>query len=197
MMKARGRRKAARTGAGWWVRQTVSWLVLFSILAVLLAAVVVPRLTGSSAYTVLTMSMRPSMPPGTLVITKSVTPADLKVGDAVTYQIRSGEPDVVTHRITSVSQTLGGELLFTTQGDANPAADEKPVKAGQIRGAVWYSIPLVGFINSWLSGEQRIWAVAAAAAALLGYSAFMCTAAVVESSRKRRRTEATETAGAP
>lgn len=124
-MMARGRRKAARTGAGWWVRQTVSWLVLFSILAVLLAAVVVPRRTGSSAYTVLTMSMRPSLSPGTLVITKPVAPADLKVGDAVTYQIHSGAPDVVTHRITSVSPTLGGELLFTTQGDANPAADEK------------------------------------------------------------------------
>ncbi|WP_104138080.1 signal peptidase I [Arthrobacter sp. ZGTC131] len=196
-MRARGRRKASRTGAGWWVRQTVSWFVLFSVLGVLLAAVVVPRLTGSSAYTVLTTSMRPSLSPGTLVITKPVAPEDLKVGDAVTYQIRSGAPDVVTHRITSVSPTLGAELLFTTQGDANPAADEKPVKAGQIRGAVWYSIPLVGFVNSWLSGEQRIWAVGIAAAALLGYSAFMCIGAVAEATQKRRRGVARPTAEAP
>jgi signal peptidase len=137
------------------------------------------------------------MPPGTLVITRPVRAADLKVGDAVTYQIRSGEPDVVTHRITSVSPTLGGELLFTTQGDANPVPDEKPVKAGQIRGAVWYSIPLVGFVNSWLSGEQRIWAVGTGAVALLGYSAFMCTGAVVEAMKQRRRAKALTTAQAP
>lgn len=179
--------KTVRSGPWWWIRQTISWLALLSTVALLLAAVIVPRMAGSSAYTVLTVSMLPELPPGTLIITKPVPPSKLRVGDAVTYQIRSGEPDVVTHRITAVTPTLGGDLLFTTQGDANPVPDEKPVQAGQIRGVLWYSIPFVGFANSWLTGDQRIWAVGTTATLLLGYAAFMLVAAIAESIKKRRR----------
>jgi signal peptidase len=129
--------------------------------------------------------MRPGMPPGSLVVTRPIQASELKVGDAITYQIRSGEPEVVTHRIKSISRTLGGEALFTTQGDANPGPDEKPVKAAQIRGVVWYSIPLVGYVNSWLTGEQHILAIGVTVVVLLGYSALMCSAAVVESRRSK------------
>ena len=175
------------TGVGWWIRQTASWVLLLTMLALLVATIAVPKVTGSTPYTVLTGSMRPGMPPGSLVVTRPVQAAQLKVGDAITYQMRSGEPEVVTHRITAVSRTLGGETLFTTQGDANPVPDEKPVKAGQIRGAVWYSIPLLGYVNSWLTGEQHIWAVGMAAALLLGYAVFMCSAAVVETRRSKQK----------
>ena len=175
------------TYIGWWIRQTASWVLLLSMFSLLVATVAVPKFTGSTPYTVLTGSMRPGMPPGSLVVTRPVQAAELKVGDAITYQMRSGQPEVVTHRITAVSTTLGGEKLFTTQGDANPGPDEKPVKAAQIRGAVWYSIPLLGYVNSWLTGEQHIWAVGISVALLLGYSAFMCTAAVVESRRSKRQ----------
>jgi signal peptidase len=156
-------------------------MLLLTILALLVAMIGLPRVTGATPYTVLTGSMRPGMPPGSLVVTKPLEAGKLKVGDAITYQIRSGEPEVVTHRIVSLSQTLGGETLFTTQGDANPAPDERPIKAAQIRGVVWYSIPLVGYVNSWLTGEQRIWAVGIAVALLLGYAIYMCIAALVES----------------
>lgn len=172
---------AQSTGPVWWILQTASWMLLLSIAALLIAMIGLPRVTGATPYTVLTGSMRPGMPPGSLVVTKPVEAGKLKVGDAITYQIRSGEPEVVTHRIVSLSQTLGGETLFTTQGDANPGPDEKPVKAAQIRGVVWYSIPMVGYVNSWLTGEQRIWAVGVAVALLLGYAVYMCISAIVES----------------
>lgn len=177
------------TGLGWWLRQTASWVLLLSMFSLLVVTVAVPRLTVSTPYTVLTGSMRPGMPPGSLVVTRPVQAAELKVGDAITYQIRSGEPEVVTHRITSIATTLGGETLFTTQGDANPVPDATSVKAAQIRGVVWYSLPLLGYVNSWLTGEQHIWAVGIAVALLFGYSAFMCTAAVVESRRSKRRAD--------
>ncbi|MDQ0677544.1 signal peptidase [Arthrobacter pascens] len=177
----------AATGIGWWLRQIASWVLLLSMFSLLVVVVAVPRFTGSTPYTVLTGSMRPGMPPGSLVVTRPVQAAELKVGDAITYQIRSGEPEVVTHRIKSISRTLGGEALFTTQGDANPVPDETLVKARQIRGVVWYSMPLLGYVNVWLTGEQHIWAVGVAVALLLGYSAFMCNAAVVESRRSKRR----------
>jgi signal peptidase len=176
---------AQSTGPVWWIQQTASWMLLLSMAALLIAMIGLPRVTGATPYTVLTGSMRPSMPPGSLVVTKPIESGKLKVGDAITYQMRSGEPEVVTHRIISLSQTLGGETLFTTQGDANPGPDEKPVKAAQIRGVVWYSIPLVGYVNSWLTGEQHIWAVGITVALLLGYAVYMCISALVESRRSQ------------
>lgn len=175
------------TGPLWWILQTASWMLLLTILALLVAMIGLPRVTGATPYTVLTGSMRPTMPPGSLVVSKPVEAGELKAGDAITYQIRSGEPEVVTHRIISVAQTLGGEKLFTTQGDANPHPDEKPVKAAQIRGVVWYSIPFAGYLNSLLTGEQRIWAVGSTAVLLLGYAAFMGIGAMMDARRSVRK----------
>lgn len=178
---------AQSTGPLWWILQTVSWMLLLTVVALLVAMIGLPRATGATPYTVLTGSMRPTMPPGSLVVTKPIEAGELKVGDAITYQLRSGEPEVVTHRIISLSQTLGGETLFTTQGDANPHPDEKAVKAGQIRGVVWYSIPFAGYLNSLLTGEQRIWAVGSAVVFLLGYALFMGMSAMMDARRSVRK----------
>lgn len=175
------------TGPLWWILQTASWMLLLTIVALLVAMIGLPKVIGATPYTVLTGSMRPTMPPGSLVVTKPVETDKLKVGDAITYQLHSGEPEVVTHRIIALSQTLGGETLFTTQGDANPHPDEKPVKAAQIRGVVWYTIPLAGYLNSLLKGEQRIWAVTSAVILLLGYAVFMGIGAMMDARRTVRK----------
>lgn len=175
------------TGPLWWILQTASWMLLLTFVALLVAMMGLPRVAGATPYTVLTGSMRPTMPPGSLVVIKPIEAGEVKVGDAITYQIRSGEPEVVTHRVISLAQTLGGETLFTTQGDANPHPDEKPVKAAQIRGVVWYSIPFAGYLNSLLTGEQRIWAVGSAVVLLLGYAAFMGIGAMMDARKGVRR----------
>jgi signal peptidase len=162
-------------------------MLLLTVVALLVAMIGLPRAAGATSYTVLTGSMRPTMPPGSLVVTKPIEASKLKVGDAITYQVRSGEPEVITHRIISVSQTLGGETLFATQGDANPHPDEKTVKAAQIRGVVWYSIPFAGYLNSLLTGEQRIWAVGSAVVFLLGYAVFMGIGAMMDTRKTRRK----------
>ncbi len=84
-------------------------------------------LTGSTPYTVLTSSMEPTYPPGTLIVVKPQDADSLRVGDAITFQWESGKPDVVTHRIIAVQRTAKGELRFTTQGDANSSPDPRPV----------------------------------------------------------------------
>ncbi|MBM7520167.1 signal peptidase I [Nocardioides nitrophenolicus] len=165
-----------------WIRQVVAWLVILGVVAVLAVAVVVPRLAGATPYTVLTGSMRPTYPPGTLVVVKPVDVADLRAGDVITYQRESGEAAVVTHRVVSVGSRLNGDLVLTTQGDANGVADP-PVRPIQVRGRLWYAIPYLGYVNSALSGRQREVAVLAVSGALIGYAAFMFAGAL----RDRRR----------
>lgn len=187
MIRRNRRSTYDHTTFGWWIGQIASWALLLSMLVLLTATVILPKVAGATPYTVLTGSMRPGLPPGSLVVTRPVAPEQLRTGNAITYQISSGEPEVVTHRIISVSTTLGGERLFTAQGDANPSPDDKPVKAGQIRGVVWYSLPLLGYVNTWLTGEQHIWAVGVTVVLLLGYAASMLIAAVGESRKASAR----------
>lgn len=169
-----------------WIRQVVAWLVIIGVVVVLAAAVVVPRLAGATPYTVLTGSMRPAHPPGTLVVVRPVDPEDLAVGDIVTYQLESGEATVVTHRIVGIGNQLDGDLVLTTQGDANDVPDKEPVKPVQVRGRLWYAVPYLGHVNNALTGRQRQVAVLIVSTGLVGYAAFMFVGALRDRRRSRR-----------
>ena len=183
-----------KSGVLWWLGQVLSWLCLLTVLALVTVMIVIPQVFGSGSYTVLTGSMRPAMPPGSLVVTREAKPEELRIGEAITYQIRSGEPAVVTHRIIARTSSSDG-VTFTTQGDASPSADEEQVRPEQIRGVVWYALPLVGYVNGWLTGEQRIWAVGGAVVLLLGYTAFMFGSALIEGARKQSRKSSADAVG--
>lgn len=172
-----------KTGMLWWVGQTISWLALFVVLALLAIMVLIPRLGGATAYTVLTGSMRPDYQPGSLVVVRPVDLNEIQVGDVVTYQLVSGEPEVVTHRVVGVGNTLGGEQRFILRGDANNTNDA-PVVPEQIRGKLWYAVPLLGFVNSAISGQQRTWLIWLAVGGLLCYSAVMLAGAWRDNRRK-------------
>lgn len=170
--RARPRSTPERTGFFWWCAQVLSWLALFAVLALVAVMVIVPRLGGATAYTVLTGSMRPQFPPGALVVVKPVDPQHLRTGDVATYQLESGRPEVVTHRVVAVASTLDGQQQIIFRGDANNANDD-PVRAEQIRGKLWYSVPLLGHVNSALSLQQRTWLTWIVAGGLMAYSLSM------------------------
>ena len=156
----------------------------------LLAGVLVPRLAGATPYTVLTDSMAPALPRGTLIV---VRPSDdVGMGDVITFQLRSGEPEVATHRVVGVGTTVNGEPVYTTRGDANDVADVEQVGAVQVRGELWYHVPFLGYVGALLTGGQRQGIAVAAAAALVAYAAWQ----VVQTGRERRR-KAEEGTSAP
>ncbi|PZE56830.1 signal peptidase I [Curtobacterium sp. MCLR17_044] len=158
-------------------------LLLVAALAVVL--IVVPKATGSMPLTVLTQSMEPTLPPGTLLVVRPTPIDNIRVGDVVTYQIVSGQPAVVSHRVVSVSSSSNGERTFVLKGDNNAEADPAPVTAVQIRGVVWYSVPEIGIVNQVVNGS-RSWLIPAVAGVLLTYGAVMMTAGFVSAARRRR-----------
>src|SRR5262249_9052670 len=83
-------------------RTAITAGLLILVCGLLVVAVGVPIATGSNTYSVLTRSMEPGLPPGTLLVVRPAAAGDLHVGDVVTYQLSSGKPDVVTHRIVRV-----------------------------------------------------------------------------------------------
>lgn len=184
--RVRRREQQERTGIRWWCGQVLSWLVLFIVLALIAVMIVVPKLGGATAYTVLTGSMRPHLPPGTLVVVKPIDPQYLRIGEVATYQLESGEPEVVTHRVSAIGASLGGEEQFIFRGDANNTDDE-PVQPEQIRGELWYSVPLLGYVNSALSLQQRTWLTWIATSGLIVYSLVMFGGAWRERQGKGQR----------
>jgi len=164
----RTRRPALR-----WVGQALAWAVILVAVFVIAVAVLIPRIAGATPYTILTSSMEPKYPAGTLVVARPVEPKDIGVGTVITFQLRSGDPTVVTHRVVSVSYDSAGEPEFVTQGDANDGADLEPVTPVQVRGALWYAVPKLGWASKAVDQDQRNAAVYVVAGGLGLYALSM------------------------
>lgn len=155
-------------GAG----KAVSFTALILAVLAALVLIVFPWVTGSYTYTVLTNSMAPGYPPGTFIVVKPVLFDELQLGDVITYQLESGRPEVVTHRITGVSATQQGEPTFITKGDNNSAEDPAPVLEIQVRGKLFYAVPYVGFVANAAGQGDRNGVIYAAAIGLIAYGVF-------------------------
>ncbi|MCU1417844.1 MAG: signal peptidase [Schumannella sp.] len=192
-MSERGRRRYVKEhGLLYYIGLGLSFGLLALVLLLAGAVVLVPAVSGSTPYTILTSSMEPSMPPGTLVIVKPIDPQDIRIGTVVTYQLYSGEKDVVTHRVLEIQgPTLpGGDPSFITKGDANSEPDAKPVMSIQVRGAVWYSVPWIGWVNNLVNGDMRAVVIPIVAGLLFLYAGWSIVGNQIDRRRRRRREEA-------
>ncbi|WP_270913504.1 signal peptidase I [Allofournierella sp. CML151] len=123
--------------------KTICNILSTIILVVLLAAaavILVPMLLGYKEMAVLSGSMEPTIPVGSLVYVKPVEASELEAGDVCTYYLSDGET-FVTHRVMSIdadAQTL------VTQGDANENADGD-IQFSQVYGRADFHLPYLGF----------------------------------------------------
>ena len=137
---------------------------VFVVLTVAVAALMLGgRLFGLQNYIVLSGSMVPTYPVGSLVYVQPVDPAELRVGDPITFRI--DEETVVTHRIVGVEGS-GSALQFETKGDANEQPDAGKASAADVVGKVVFSVPLLGQLSSFLQ-------TTAGKAVAVGYAAFL------------------------
>jgi signal peptidase I len=121
-------------------------LLILAAVAVALAVAVVPAAVGGSALTVLSGSMEPALPVGSVVVVRPRPAADIVVGDVITFLARDPQSPatrVVTHRVTAVEPGPA----FRTRGDANPDPDPGLTAAADVRGVEWYSVPWVGALG--------------------------------------------------
>ena len=162
-------------------------LVVALIAAALAVLIVIPRATHGSAMNVLTGSMSPTIPTGSIAVVRPVDPATLHVGDVATYQKSPDNPALITHRIVAIRMKQGREA-FIFKGDANRGPDVEPVPADAIRGKVWFHVPYLGEIRDSLSTKGGVGVLAVIV--LLGYA----ISQVVSASRDRRAGTATTAA---
>lgn len=142
-------------------------IIALAVAAALVALfVIVPRIAGGAALTVLSGSMAPALHEGDLIAVGAVSPAELQLGDIVTVQPVSDDPALVTHRIVGLGSGDGGERVVRTRGDAN-TVDDPPIIAEQVQGRLMYRVPLLGYIAGPLGGAFAPFAIAGGAALLI------------------------------
>jgi signal peptidase I len=98
------------------------WVVLTAMLLGSVGIAVIQRTGAAQLLTVVSGSMQPTLPLGSLVL---VVPRDadaVKAGDVITFSPPGDNTRTVTHRIVDV-QGSGDALRVHTRGDANPVAD--------------------------------------------------------------------------
>lgn len=167
------------------IGRLLSYVLLLVAALGALVMVVVPLATGSQTYTVLTSSMAPKYAPGTFLVVKPTPFEKLRVGDVITYQIESGKPGVISHRIVSIGATQSGARMVTTQGDNNSLPDAVPVQEVQVKGKLFYAVPHVGLVANAV-GQERDVLVPILAIGLIGFGALGMARGALEKKRAGR-----------
>lgn len=177
-------RTARSTARAVW--RVLSGALLTVLVLLAFAIVVLPAITGAQTFTITGRSMEPVLPLGSLIVTSPVEADELRTGDIITYQLVSGQPAVATHRV--VGFTLGAEgRSFVTAGDNNDGiVDNEPVTEAQIKGRLWYALPLVGWVGALFNSEIRGWIIPVAAILLLAFGAWSIASDVWGRLHRRR-----------
>jgi signal peptidase len=125
--------------------------ILVSAIVVIAVLLVGLRLFGIQVYSVISGSMEPEYPTGSLIYVKSVEPSEVEVDDVITFALPNGTP--ATHRVISIDEE---NSRFYTRGDANfkidPETGEKiytedpPVYFKNLIGKPILVIPYLGYV---------------------------------------------------
>lgn len=124
--------------------------ILLIVLIVGCLPLTVPRIFGYQLYTVISGSMEPEIPVGSLVYIKGMEPEDVEEKDVIAFYGGRDSNAIITHRVVE-NRVVMGE--FITKGDANQTEDMNPVDYNEFIGRVELSIPAVGGIAQSLTSR--------------------------------------------
>jgi signal peptidase len=118
----------------------------------LAATLILGRFFGLSSYVVMSGSMEPELPVGSLLFVAPERSSDIRPGDVVTFALTD---HIVTHRVVEVRAGARGPL-FVTKGDANLDPDAEPVQVGPTVGTPRLIVPELGFAVIYVQSYWRV-----------------------------------------
>ena len=116
--------------------------ILLTLLVIIALVIVVPNIFGVKTCAVLSGSMEPAIPTGSMVFTVPVEGEEIREGDPVTYVLNK-KGTLSTHRVVEIDDA---NRQLIVKGDANDANDPNPVLWDNVVGVVRFQIPLLGYI---------------------------------------------------
>lgn len=128
----------------------ISEWVLFCIIVCLCGLLLLSNYTTHfplKVYTVLTGSMEPAIPTGSLVLGFPIDSTQLNPGDIITFASPDEPGKQIIHRIRSV-KTADNQTYFLTKGDNNDSLDNWQIYPPQIFSRAYFYIPQIGYLAS-------------------------------------------------
>ena len=104
-----------------------------------------PRVLPYQTYFVLSGSMEPTIPVGSVIVLLPAQAEELGIGDVITFARPDHPETLVTHRIVGLEPAEAGPQ-FVTKGDANDGADPWRVPVSGQGWRVGFAIPWVGYL---------------------------------------------------
>ena len=141
-------------------------LVIFILLAATITIISlntkdrgITNVAGRILLNIQTDSMKPTINPGDLIITKQYNGEDIKQGDVISFFAFEQDTTIIkTHRVIEVNN-VDGTITFTTKGDNSVAEDQVELTKNDII-AIYDNdnydgakIPFVGKIFSFLQSQ--------------------------------------------
>ena len=126
------------------ISKTLGSLVILGVILVLIP-LSLPRLLGYETFDIISESMEPEIPVGSLVLVKRTDCDSLKKGEIIAFYHNG---TVVCHRIVLNNYF---EEKITTKGDANQNVDIEDVEYNEVIGVIKYHYPLLGTLGSYFS----------------------------------------------
>lgn len=126
--------------------------LLITIIIGALVLLLAPRLMGANLLVVVSQSMEPAIPMGSIVVSRpQVNPDQISIGDVITFSVADlgGEAVFVTHRVVEVIRN-DAVVRYRTQGDGVNEPDMELVAPEQLIGRMWLSLPLVGYLVAFI-----------------------------------------------
>lgn len=144
-------------------------VVVVVIFAVLLVGL---RFVGVQVYSVISGSMEPEYPVGSLIYVKEVDAYEVEVGDVITFVLSNDMP--ATHRVIDIDYET---QHFYTRGDANYSIDEATgekiytedpaVHFKNLIGKPVFMIPLLGYVAYYIQHPPGMYIALAVGAIIL------------------------------
>ena len=123
---------------------------------------ILPNQFGYQVFNVVSGSMEPEIPVGSMIFVDNTAPEEVAVGQIIAFQ--SGG-SVVAHRVVE-NQSVVGE--FVTKGDANDTEDINTIPYSALIGRVAYHVPRIGqFMMVYTSPIGKVYVLGFALCGLL------------------------------
>lgn len=141
------------------------------------------------SYIVLSGSMEPEIPTGSVVFVKKEN--YYITGDIVTFSPKGNKTEVVTHRIVNVERdsVYNGNTKFQTKGDANKTPDNWEINEKNVSGRVIFSLPYLGYIASVAKDPKGFIALVIIPATIIVYEELKTTKREILKLFKKKRIE--------
>lgn len=142
---------------------SLTGMLLILLVIALCSMLVLPGVLNYHMYHVLSGSMEPEMPVGSLIYVHAEPPEEVQENEIIAFYSSLEDSGIITHRVVKNNVVSG---IFRTKGDANEQEDPLPVPYDNYIGRVTWILPGMGaFLTGMTSLNGKI---AAACVVVLG-----------------------------